>query len=345
MRFAKPAIRAGLDSARARSDALAVPPRVEIAVVGAGPAGATVARLLARQGRQVLLINSRQPTKDRLEILSPNAMSVVSGLQLEDILQEPAIARPCVGIRRLWGRESEELDDFIRRPGSKGFVIDRARLDARLRTLAHAAGAAAIEGRVLSVRQEHDSFELQIGYEGATTRLSASLVVDATGRAAAVACRLGAERILTERLVAECQLFDRSGLPSQEAVWLEVEGHSGSWTYMTFGPDGRREGWIVYQDHRRHFARGNLLNASAACLTHAAGQGWIAIGDAAAAFDPIASQGLVNALSSALVAAGVIATEGDITLKVAADYSAAMIATFMHSERGRAEVYRAIQPD
>jgi flavin-dependent dehydrogenase len=324
---------------------LALPTRVDIAVVGAGPAGATMARLLAYQGRQALLIDSSQHTKDRLEILSPAAMSVVSGLQLEEALRDPVIARPCVGIRRRWGSGGEALDDFIRRPGSKGFVIDRARFDARLRTLAHAAGAAAIEGRVLSLRQEHDSFELQIRREGATTRLSASLVVDATGRAAAVACRLGAERIVTERLVAECQLLDRSGLPSQEAVWLEIEGHSASWTYATFGPDGRREGWTVYRDHHRRFAQGNLLNASAACLTHAAGQGWIAIGDAAAAFDPIASQGLVNALSSAAVAAGVIAKEGDITVEVAADYSSATIETFKHSERGRAEVYRAVHPN
>lgn len=324
---------------------MALPTWVEIAVVGAGPAGATVARLLAHQGREVLLIDSGQHTKDRLEILSPTAMSVVSGLQLEEAFQDPFIARPCVGIRRRWGSGSEEFDDFIRRPGSKGFVIDRARFDARLRTLAHAAGSGAIEGRILSLHQENDSFELQIRREGATTRLLTSVVVDATGRAAAVARRLGAERVVTERLVAECRLLDRSGLPSQEAVWLEIESHSTCWTYATSGPDGRREGWIVYRDHHRRVAQGHLLNASAACLTHAAGQGWIAIGDAAAAFDPIASQGLVNALSSAAVAAGVIAKEGGITVDVAADYSSAAMETFKHSERGRADVYRAVYPN
>jgi flavin-dependent dehydrogenase len=48
------------------------------------------------------------------------------------------------------------------------------------------------------------------------------------------------------------------------------------------------------------------VDASAARLSEAAGENWIAVGDAATSLDPISSQGLFNALSSALVAVGIL---------------------------------------
>ncbi|MBD9628021.1 NAD(P)/FAD-dependent oxidoreductase [Ensifer sp. ENS06] len=316
--------------------------RVDIVVVGAGPAGSTAARLLACRGRQVVLVDAGQPKRDRLEIVSPSATGIVRALQLEEVLADPFIARPCAGIRRTWGSQKQEIDDFLYRPGSQGYIVDRARFDARLRGLAFVAGASALNGRVVGVCRNQGGFEIEVRSVGATTNLVSSLLVDATGRSAALACRLGGERIVKERLVAERKLLDWSGAPSQEAAWLDVEAHGSSWTYATFGPDGRRESWTVYRDECRRMARGERFNASAACLRHAAGKDWIAIGDAAATFDPIASQGVVNALSSALVAVGAIAKEGGIEPEATADYSAAMRATFAYSELGRAEVYHAL---
>ncbi|WP_312841740.1 NAD(P)/FAD-dependent oxidoreductase [Sinorhizobium psoraleae] len=206
--------------------------------------------------------------------------------------------------------------------------------------LALAAGVELVVGRISAIRREQDIFILDFAGAGVTS-LSASLVVDATGRAAALACRLGIERIVKERLVAERRTIDRSDLPQGNAVWLDVEAHRDSWNYETYGPDGRRENWTISRDGRRCGASADVANASSTCLAQAAGPGWIAIGDAAAAFDPIASQGLFNALSAAMVAAGIIAERGAVSFDVAADYTAAMISTFLHSERGRTQVYAA----
>ncbi|MBY5523589.1 hypothetical protein HFO62_30115 [Rhizobium leguminosarum] len=311
--------------------------------MGSGPAGATAARLLAHAGRPVVLIDPGETTMARLEVLSPSAIGVVHALQLEQTLLDPAIARPCAGIRRRWASQDQEFDDFLCRPGGQGFVVDRAPFDARLREMALAAGAVAVDGRLLDVRHDQDRFELTIRSAAATTRLSALLVVDASGRPAVAACRLGAERILSERLIAKRESLDQSGAASQEAVWLDVEGRCGMWSYSTLGPDGRRERWSVHRGESRRRARDHVVNASAACLTRAAGNGWIAIGDAAVAFDPIASQGLANALSSAIVSAGAIAYEGNITPRVASDYSASISTTFEYSEHERSKVYRAMR--
>jgi hypothetical protein len=43
------------------------------------------------------------------------------------------------------------------------------------------------------------------------------------------------------------------------------------------------------------------------CLDHLHGDAWLAIGDAASAFDPVTSQGIVKALANGLAAAGAIA--------------------------------------
>jgi hypothetical protein len=49
--------------------------------------------------------------------------------------------------------------------------------------------------------------------------------------------------------------------------------------------------------------RETMFNAESAALDRCAGEGWLAVGDAATAFDPIASQGLPNALASGNAAA------------------------------------------
>ena len=312
----------------------------KIAIVGAGPAGATFARLLALKGWQVSLINSSCNRLERLEVLAPSSIPLIEALSLGDVLEDPVIARPCLGIRRSWLSTKVEYDDFLRRPPGRGFVVDRRPFDDRLRLLALAAGVELIVGRVSAIRREQEVFTLEFAGAGVRS-LSASLVIDATGRAAALARRLGIGRIVKERLVAERRTIDRSDLPQGDAVWLDVEADGAAWNYGTCGPDGRRERWTISRDVRQGGASAEVANASSMCLTEAAGPGWIAIGDAAAAFDPIASQGLFNALSAAMVATGIIAQRGAVAPEVAADYSAAMISTFQHSERGRAEVYAA----
>ena len=104
------------------------------------------------------------------------------------------------------------------------------------------------------------------------------------------------------------------------------------------GPGDRLERWAV---HRPDKCAGRVRaeRASSALLSHAAGDGWIAVGDAAASFDPVTSQGLVNALSTALVAAGAILSPGGLHEDARRIYSDAVAATFHHSEAGRARVY------
>ena len=317
---------------------------VDMFVAGAGPAGATIARLLARRGRRVWLVDPGTRRVDRLEILAPAACRVVEALGIAHLLDDASIAQPCPGIRRRWGSARIENDDFLRRPGGRGFVIDRAPFDETLRRMAADAGVTCVTGRVVAARREGAAVVGKIESGSKELGISAGLVIDATGRPSAVARRMGARRLVSERLVAERQQAGASPHTSgPDAAWLDVEGNRGGWSYAVSGPGERRDRWTVYAPGQRlHVRSSTRADASSALLSRAAGDGWIAIGDAAASFDPVTSQGLVNALSTALVAAGAILSPAGLDHEARAVYSDAVAATFHYSEAGRARVYDAL---
>jgi flavin-dependent dehydrogenase len=318
----------------------------DVLVAGAGPAGATMARLLALRGRRVVLVDpGTRPTK-RLEVVAPAACRVAEAAGIAHLLHDASIARPCPGIRRRWGRADIEIDDFLRRPGGRGFVVDRAPFDAALRAMAIDAGATCLTGRVVAAQRDGGETIVEIESGGARASIAAALVVDATGRPSAVARRMGAQRLVGERRIAAHHIV---GAPraSDWNAWLDVAsstgGGQGGWWYEVSGPDGRRERWDVYRPGQSMSGRAcACADASSALLSRAAGEGWIAIGDAAASFDPITSQGLANALSTALVAAGAILSLASLDEDARRIYSDAVAATFRHSEAGRARVYAAL---
>jgi flavin-dependent dehydrogenase len=310
----------------------------DIIVAGAGPAGATVARILALRGLKVIMIDALARPVDRLELIAPAARPMLQALDLEKLLDDPVIARPCLGIRRRWGAAGDQVEDFLRHPWSLGHVVDRRRFDAALRARAVAAGAIALRARVAGVSRQGAQMVAEVGRGTESRSLAGTEIVDATGRAAAVARRLGAAHLCFEtRVGTRCEARHEA---SAGGVWLEVEGDAAGWSYKLCGPAGRTERW--------HFPRGGAAlgdrraDASSARLDRAAGEHWVAVGDAAAAFDPVTSQGLANALSTAQVASGMI-LGSDGTGAGAEFYAEAVAATHRRSELARMEVYRALE--
>jgi flavin-dependent dehydrogenase len=161
----------------------------------------------------------------------------------------------------------------------------------------------------------------RIGAAGlAEAFLHARLLFDATGRPAKLARRFGARRILHQAQVATVLRWPAAG---SQSAWLDIESVPNGWWYAVSDPSGAQiiarfadyAGSLPYTAIRDMFAATHylkliispstepahqaVLNAESTVLDRCAGDGWLAIGDAAAAFDPIASQGLPNALASA----------------------------------------------
>jgi flavin-dependent dehydrogenase len=104
-------------------------------VAGAGPAGLTAARLLALKGRKVLFVDPEPYiVANRLELLAPASLGTITALGLAPLLDDPVVARPCLGIRRRWDSAAIEHEDFLRHPYRTGYVVNRARFDAPSRS-------------------------------------------------------------------------------------------------------------------------------------------------------------------------------------------------------------------
>jgi flavin-dependent dehydrogenase len=324
-------------------------PDADVLVVGGGPAGATVARVLAANGVHTLVLEAaRGPRWKPGEVLAPNCVPVLHSLGLLDTLAaSPALALPCLGIRRSWGTPQPRLHDYFAERGGRAFVVDRSAFEALLAARAVEAGARwQWSAAFVSASREGDGWRVAIaeGTQAYPRTLRTRFIVDASGRAARPSRKLGAARRRLARRVAICRTRLRA--PDAADLWLDVRACANGWRYVARGPRGVRSEVLVTAPGaarpaltRRAHA---ICDASFSRLERCAGDGWVAVGDAATSFDPIASQGLPHAMSSGIAAA--LATldwlaRGSREALIA--YASALDATWRHSVRGSNAVYAA----
>lgn len=304
-----------------------------VVVVGAGPAGSVAAHILATKGCNVVLLDAGRGSPDRVEMLPSGAIAAFEAAGLGAFLADRSLSVPCLGIVRNGIRE-----DFLGQPGGRGLAVDRTRLDAVLRSQAVAAGAELRHGRLATAKPRADGIDLVLSGREGIERLGARTVIDATGRAAAAGRRLGAAMVTFQRLTAWPTTW-----PEQIGPWLAFAAQGDGWRYAITGPDERQNAWHVSPSPAPAHAR-NAVDASARKLAPAAGVRWIAVGDAAAAFDPICCQGLAHAAGSATVAAGLILADETVCEAAARTYDAACAETAKNAESGRRMVYAAMSP-
>src|SRR5207247_6564074 len=143
--------------AEASGERLSIPVRdsvvetVDVAIVGAGPAGSTLAALLAARGLAVALIDRDAFPRDKLcgEFLSYDALPIAEALGI-DLSAAPEIAH-C----RIVSRHRTYEFDFPH--AARG--VSRLFLDDALHRRAVAAGAVAITSPATAVARERVSTE------------------------------------------------------------------------------------------------------------------------------------------------------------------------------------------
>jgi flavin-dependent dehydrogenase len=304
---------------------------VDLAIIGAGPAGCALALHIARSGFEVVLCEQHRIPRDKLcgEFLSPDALAQLRVLGLDrdlapDLGFPPAIDRVRVTVA---GQK-----DLVHPLAPPALGISRFRLDAALAAACSAAGVRVVDRwRATRVHDDSGAFIVDgVNGDGGRQQLRARVVAAAFGREE----RLGE----TPRSVREgsCQYIAWKGHRQGEGPGTAVELHvfpggycgvaavegdrtnvCGLATRETFRKAGSSIEALVREASRQNpaLARrlGRLEPVCPTPLTAAsmsfrrrqpiAGQ-LLCLGDAAALIAPLCGDGIGMALASAALAHG-----------------------------------------
>lgn len=180
--------------------------KIDIAVIGGGPAGAAAAIRAARLGAKVVLFEKGAHGRDKVcgDGLTPRAVGALNELNID-----MADAHRIRGLRMIAGKTTRELDwPTTDRFPNHGAVWPRRRLDAALIDAAAAAGAdirfeteafPIIESdsrgvdRVIGVEARRASDDRTV--TGPSDKFEAGLTIVAAGPPGQVARMLGANRV------------------------------------------------------------------------------------------------------------------------------------------------------
>ncbi|TXT41150.1 MAG: hypothetical protein FD135_609 [Comamonadaceae bacterium] len=300
-------------------------------IVGAGPAGsATALGLLAAGCKRVVLVDhaSARPVAAG-ESATPDVSAMLGALGLETDLGRLGHA-PCQGTVSLWGSDEPSFDYFLARGRGHGWHLRRKEFDAWLRHEAQQRGAVLLSpARLMACETLESGWRVKVGSrtDASLTEIRARVLVDAGGRRAPLATSLGAHLREMDSLVALAMLTDSA--PALAGLSL-VESFAHGWWYAAGLPGGKTMVMLmtdrdlakacnfhepaVYLDTWRATRRLAAMvpptetgviapfAAHSAFLDRAAGPGWIAVGDALLAMDPLTSSGIAGALSDAQAA-------------------------------------------
>lgn len=317
-------------------------------VVGGGPAGATVARCLARTGHRVLLADFGDRAAFKIgEGLPPSARPLLRDLELWERFADEGHL-PCYGTISVWGSPRPQSTDFVFDPNGHGWHLDRPRCDRFLRTVAAEEGVAVREGtRVRPLVRDEGEWRLEISSGPDLASVRCAWLVDATGRRSAIARHHGARRRVTDALISVHARFRAAGdaAAQDRDTRTLIEAVPGGWWYTALVPGGQRvvayltdadllgpaahrpAGFLDLLTGTRHIraclARyGYLLDtaprgasARSVQLDTTFGDGWLAVGDAALSCDPLSSQGIVTALYTGMAGGHALHAHlsGDVT--------------------------------
>jgi flavin-dependent dehydrogenase len=315
-------------------------PIVDVVVIGGGPAGCALSLRLARAGWSVLLLERTAYAEFRVgESLPPNAVPRLARLGVWSSFLETKPA-PVYGIQSAWGTAELDSSSFLLNPFLNGWHVNRRRFDAMLSFAAEKAGARILRQTLARriKREAPNLWSVTASSPLGELRFLSRFLVDATGRLARLCTWLGIGRQRADRLVGIARLFAEKS--SGDPLPSLIETHPLGWWYSAGIPGGdmiaifftdsdlcaqfrliRPDAWSSILEESRH-TRDRLsvripspalhtFPAASHCLHRAAGNSWLAIGDAIIGRDPLSSSGIDFALASAERASSVLDALGN----------------------------------
>lgn len=336
-------------------------------IVGGGPAGCAAAIGLARTGARVLLLErQRHPAFKPGEVLAPSIRPALDALGLPDQFAARG-SLALAGRLTVWDSPEPSEASGMVDPHGNGWLIDRADIEDWLIGEASVAGVTVARGAV-GVRAIRARSGWSVNWSGCEERTSARapLLLEATGRGPGVIGHGGRRRL--DRLVALMAYVPAP--PDVQDQRLIIEATADGWWYgallpgrravLTFvtdasdlptKPAARRARWnagLAATHHVQRLIAGADLYlyklsirgfpAESSIRETLSGPGWVAIGEAAAAYDPLSGQGVVAAITKGSALARLVSQSTDISNAVAR-YAAAEREVFAQYTQVRQQIY------
>ncbi len=312
----------------------------DVAIIGAGVAGSVAAIALAPTHSVVLIDKQAEPPQRIGECLPPAARRIFRRLDLLEAFNQQSHL-PSQGMQSYWGSEHAQIVDHIRNPDGFGWHLDRQKFELFLRESAHQRGVECIwPAKLVSVQDTDEYWDITTD---SAHRIQAKFLIDAGGRQSPFARLRGIQREQTDKLIACWAILSDN---TQHRMGMLSATKTG-WWYSAPLPDNKRV--IAFQtdsdqvDSEVKKDPGVLIRLALTCpamtrlfaslddtsisdsihcgvsaanstrLTQVAGHRWAALGDAALSFDPLSSQGMFNAMASAMQLVDLMQTSKDVS--------------------------------
>lgn len=306
----------------------------DVCVAGNGPAGMIAARQLSLAGLSVIIIGSPNHQMHKFgETLAGAAIRLLLKLGLKELVEtllntsndNNSFPPKVTGNMAFWGTEQASITDAIHDPYGLGLRIDRQRFDTLLKQYIQLKNITHLNASITNLTKQNGLWKITLDGK---MLITSKWIIDATGRSAKILKLLGVQRYRGAPLVA----LYRTCVPEKNISLNKtiISSNESGWLYA-----GKisEEKWVLgfhtlpkfafnLRNHASHWddvinKKSGItdllgqLELSTDIYTHdvrttwssnSFGEGWVACGDALLAFDPIAGQGLFNAIYTAIKA-------------------------------------------
>jgi len=305
--------------------------KTDILIIGGGIAGCIAAMALQDLYDVTLVDKCIEPNEKIGESLAPAAQRILRELKLLVPLQsrEKTFFLKNLGMQSYWSSDQLHIVDHLRNPDGLALSLDRQSFEAFLRTSAVERGVRCIWGASFFSSTYASEWKIRLRTNdqlAKTMDIAASYVIDASGRRSHFARSMEVQREVLDKLIA-CWMT----LPNtHENTMSTISACKDGWWYSAVVPRNRRvlafhtdadliqksdlkslESFLKIAKQNKKIADlidvprdsivfHGVVAANSTRLQRVAGRQWAAIGDAALSFDPLSSQGMFNAMATAM---------------------------------------------
>ncbi|GJM36134.1 MAG: digeranylgeranylglycerophospholipid reductase [Saprospiraceae bacterium] len=315
------------------------PTEYDIVIIGSGPAGATTARVAAKLGLRVLMVDKRQELGAPIQCsgaVSRHALEACGVIPVAEFIHESIYG---FGIYNVAGEKTTidyrqlKPSEYGHQNGQKplGYVVDRRRFDRHLMTLAERAGAEVwLKTEGLSYQTDGSEYcQIQLRRFNQPIQVKAKVLVGADGLQSQVGKWAGLRTHIKITELASCLQFIVDGVKTDGLLEIITGHHWAPGGYAWVFPKGhgyaeiglgvictmtkKNAQWHLDQFMQQSFFKERFQNARileiqgggvplAAPLRTQYAEQVILVGDAARHVNPVTGGGIHTALSGGVIA-------------------------------------------